>query len=259
MSPGAAVLPIRHTRPSGRPYNRSWRANGAATHVGGAATVISPAHWAACTGGAPTGARRLAAAPRRARRLRRLPAGLSLSPLGQIAEASRRANQRIDVAASTVAGVARRCPTRPSERTHRRSWWTDRAARPVGRVAAVRFPAWSSIAPAAGNRMAPKLPNAPPGWPSLPRRAPGGIFPFRLNDDQSAANTPGDVAPPSGPPLIRPRRRRPRERRLRDGHLGVLAGAPPPRPPAAGFTRPSNVHATPAGRLREGDALAELP
>ena len=154
----------------------------------------------------------------------------SLSPLGQIAEASRRANQRIDVAASTVAGVARRCPTRPSERTHRRSWWADRAARPVGRVAAVRFPARSSIAPAAGNRMAPKLPNAPPGRPSLPRRAPGGIFPFRLNDDQSAANTPGDVAPPAGPSLIRPRRRRPRERRLRDGHLGVLAGArPPPR------------------------------
>ena len=72
-------MPIRRTRPSGRPYNRSWRANGAATHVGGAAAVTSPAHWAACTGGAPTGAKRLAAAPRRARRLRRLPAGLSLS------------------------------------------------------------------------------------------------------------------------------------------------------------------------------------
>ena len=181
MSPGAAVSPIRRARPSGRPYNRSWWANGAATRVGGAATVISPAHWAACTGNKPMSAKLLAAAPFRARRLRRLPAGIC--PLRQIAGASRRAS------GSTLPRRQWRLSLGSAVLDLPSGHITDHGG-PMGpRATLAVSPRFgfrrSSTAPTAGNRMAPKLPNAAPVWASLPRRSPGGISPFRLNGDQA--------------------------------------------------------------------------
>ena len=73
-----------------RNLNRSRRARLASRHVGGAASVISPAHWAARTGNRPMGAKLLDAAPFRARRLRQFLGGIF--PVGRSAEASRRAS-----------------------------------------------------------------------------------------------------------------------------------------------------------------------
>ena len=73
-----------------RNLNRSWRARLASRHVGGAASGISPACWAARTGNEPRGAKLLDAASPRARRRCQFPGGIF--PLGRSAGASRRAS-----------------------------------------------------------------------------------------------------------------------------------------------------------------------
>ena len=177
MPTDAAVSPLRRTRPSERTYNRSWRAGGAALRVGGAASVISLAHWAARTGNSPMSATLLAAAPFRARRLRHLPG--SIFPVGRSAQASRRASG----AASPCQ--QRRLSLRSAALELSSEHITDHGG-PMGPramlTASPRFVRRRSLtAQTAGNRMAAGLPNAAPRWASLPRHSPGGTSPLRLN------------------------------------------------------------------------------
>jgi len=136
------------------------------------------------------------------------------------------ASQRIAVTASTLAAVARLCRTPPPERTHHRALWADGAARDVGSVAAVWLPAELDCAnnrKSNGPETSERSAGPDESAPTFTRRH----SPSQTGQTPSAADTPGDVAHPARPFLMRRRRSRPRERRLRDGHLGVPAAASP--------------------------------
>ena len=180
MSTDAAVSPLRRARPSERTYNRSWRATGAALRVGGAASVMSLANWAAWPGHTPMCASLLVAAPFRLRRLRHLPGGIP--PVGRSAGASRRASE------ATLPCQQRRLSLRSAALDLPSGRSADHCG-PVGpRAMLAAWPRFvfrrSLAAQTAGNRVAARLPNAAPRGASLPRPSPGGTSPLRLDGDQ---------------------------------------------------------------------------
>ena len=180
MSTGAAVSPLRRTRPPERAYNRSWRATGAALRVVGAASVLSLAHWAAWPENEPREATLLLAAPFRARRLRHLPG--CIFPVGRSAQASRRASGAASPCQQRRLSLRSAALDLPSG--HITDHGGPRGPRAM-LTASPRFVRRRSLAAhTAGNRMAAGLPNAAPRWASLPRHSPGGISPLRLNGDQ---------------------------------------------------------------------------
>ena len=139
----------------GRNRNRSRRARLASRHFDGAASVISPAYWAARTGDDPRSAKLLDASPFRARRLCHVPGGIF--PLGRGAGASRRASGATQPCRKTrlslrsaaldppgdrttdrgVQPIMPRRRLRPFARTYNRSWRATGAARRVGGAASV--------------------------------------------------------------------------------------------------------------------------
>ena len=98
-----------------RNLNRSRRARLASHHVGGAASVISPAHWAACSENEPRSAKLLDAAPVRPGRLRHFQGGIF--PVGRSAGASRRASGAALPCRQTRLTLRSAALDLPSERT----------------------------------------------------------------------------------------------------------------------------------------------
>ena len=143
------------------------------------------------------------------------------------------ASQRSDVAGPAEAAVPPIRRTRLSKRTHRRSRWSNGAARHVDSAAAVCLLAEFDCAnsgKSSGHGASERSAVLGESAPTVTRRR----IPTQTERGPRAANTLGVVAPVAGQSLMRPRRNRPRERgsrpsakRLRDGHLGVLATASP--------------------------------
>ena len=143
------------------------------------------------------------------------------------------ASQRSVVAVSAETAVSPIRRTRLSGRTHRRSWWANGAARHAASAAAVCLPAESDCAnngKSNGRGASERSAALGESAPTVARRR----IPTQTERGPRAANTLGDVSPVAGSSWMGPRRSRPRERgtrpsakSLRDGHLGVLATAPP--------------------------------
>ena len=95
--------------------SRSRRARLASRHVGGAASIISPACWTARTGDDPRSAKLLDASPFRARRPCHVPGGIF--PLGRGAGASRQASGATPPCRQTRLSLRTATLDRPNART----------------------------------------------------------------------------------------------------------------------------------------------
>ena len=143
------------------------------------------------------------------------------------------ASQRSDVAGPAEAAVPPIRRTRLSKRIHRRSRWSNGAARHVDSAAAVCLLAEFDCANSGksnGHGASKRSAVLGESAPTFTRRR----IPTQTERGPRPANTLGDVSPVARSSWMGPRRSRPRERgtrpsamRLRDGHLGVLATAPP--------------------------------
>ena len=253
MPKDAAASPLRRTRPSGRPYNRSRRTTDHAAPLPSTLRAnVQPimtrhrgraSRWRRRLGyvpGAPgraygeqpdecdtPGRSTVSNAPPPLFASQYLPGGTECTSIA--------ASQRREAALSAETAVSPVRRARPSKRTHRRSRCATRAARHVGSFAAACLPAEFGCANS-GKPNGHGASERSAAWgesaPTFTRRH----FPTQTGRGPRAANTLGDLAPVAGPSLLRPRRSRPRERgtrtsarSFRDGHLGVLATASPRR------------------------------